>query len=74
MFKIGLYLVLILQIQHGMAKFWILLGKMRTLNANGANDCLHLHTHFQTMDNGLPNTIAQNQDWFERMTQNNREF
>ena len=52
---------------------------MRTLNVNNANDRLHLHTQFQTVYNGLTNTIARNQDWFERTTQNkrprhNREF
>ena len=65
--------------QHGMSEFRILLRKMRVLNINDTNDRLHPLNHFQTVDNDLSNTIAQNQDWFERMTQKkrrrqNREF
>ena len=63
----GLYLI-----QHGMTEFRILLEKMKALNVNGENDHLHPRTHFQTVDNGLPNTIVQNQDWFERMIERKR--
>ena len=58
--------------QHGMAEFIILLEKMRVLNVNGANDHLHSRTHFQTVDNGVPNIIKRNRDWFERMTEKKR--
>ena len=47
---------------YGMAEFRILLGKMRALNVNGANDHLHPRTHFQTMDDGVPNTIRRHRD------------
>ena len=70
----GLHLV-----QHRMVEFRILLGKMKALNVNDANDRLHPCTHFQTVDIDSSNTIARNQDWFEKMTQKkccrqNREF
>ena len=58
--------------QHRMAEFRILLEKMRALNVNVANDHLHPRTHLQTVDDGLPNTIGQNRDWFERMAEKKR--
>ena len=44
--------------QYGMTEFRIFWEKMRMLNVNGTNDCLHPRTHFQMVDNDLSNTIA----------------
>lgn len=58
--------------EHGVAEMRLLVSKMRTLHVNSANARLHPHTSFSVVDNGLPNQIGRQPDWFERMTRNKR--